>query len=100
MSKLHYITWAEAEELKALAVRVFNDSSDPKIPPSERDLVVTAENLLSLIEQSRSPMLGLATTKELREELACRLKHPDSSHDNYRTFVPSETVSGDSNAHR
>jgi hypothetical protein len=76
---------ADALELKAIAERVLREPIDPATPESERDLVVTAHELLSLIDQAHSPMLGLATTKQLKDELAAR--GPDSP-DDYRTFDP------------
>lgn len=86
-SKVPYLMHAAALELKAMALMVLARPFD-NAPPHERDLVVTAHALISLIEQAHSPQLGLATTKQLREELACRDTDPRSRADDYRTFVP------------
>jgi len=76
-----YLMHKDALELRAIAERALR--LDTTTPRHERDLVVTAYDLLSLIDQAHSAQMGLATTKELRDELAAR--GPDSP-DDYRTF--------------
>lgn len=83
MSEYPYLMHADALELKAIAERALR--TDTETPVHERDLVVTAYDLLSLIEQAHSAQLGLATTKQLKDELAAR--GPDSP-DDYCTFNP------------
>lgn len=87
-SKVPYLTHARALELKAMALMVLQRPAD-NAAPHERDLVVTAHELLSLIDQAHSPQLGLATTKQLRDEFACRDADPLSRADDYRTLVPA-----------
>lgn len=50
-------------------------------------IAISAVALVSLVEQAHSANIGLATTKQLREELAAR---GDDSPDDYRTFSPDE----------
>jgi hypothetical protein len=54
---------------------------------AQAHIAVSASALISLVEQAHRANLGLATTRELREELDAR--GPDSP-DDYRTFVPEE----------
>ena len=81
MSEYPYLMHADALELREIAERALR--CDTATPVHERDLVVTAYDLLSLIDQAHSPQLGLATTKQLKDELEAR--GPDSP-DDYRTF--------------
>lgn len=85
-NEVPYLMHRDALELKALALKTLREPIDPATPPHERDLVVPAQALISLIEQAHSPQLGLATTRQLREELDCREKDPISRQDDYRTF--------------
>lgn len=80
MKKIPYLMHEDAVKLKATAVALleFKDSAT---------IAVDCAALLSLIEQAHSPQLGLATTKEMRDELTSR--GPDSP-DDYKTFNPQE----------
>lgn len=78
--KIPYLMHADAMKLKETAeqLRQFNPAAH---------ITVSSNALLSLIEQAHLPQMGLATTKEIRDELAAR--GPDSP-DDYRTFDPNE----------
>lgn len=89
MNKIPYLMHADALELKQIAERTLANPMDPQTPEHERDMVVTCQALLSLIEQAHSAQLGLATTKEIRDELAAR---GTDSPDDYRTFDPQRPV--------
>lgn len=91
--KIPYLMHAEALELKTLALKALNEPIDPSVPEAERDLVVPAQALLSLIEQAHSAQLGLATTKEITEEYESRVVRGDriSRAPDYKTFDPNVT---------
>lgn len=78
-----FLMHADALKLKETAeqLRQFNPSAH---------VAVSATALLSLIEQAHSPNLGLATTKEIREELEARSDNEISRQDDYKTFDPLE----------
>ena len=88
--KIPYLMHADALELKTQALKALNEPVDPSVPETERDLVVPAQALLSLIEQAHSPQLGLATTKEITEEYEARVVRGDhiSRAPDYKTFDP------------
>lgn len=91
--KIPYLMHADALTLKALAENAVSpnpEMGDPSIPPEKRQVCVSAFALLSLIEQAHSPQMGLATTRELREELTSREGCAISRQDHYRTFDPNE----------
>lgn len=75
-----YLTRADALKLKESAEHLLHFNTGAHI-------TVSCAALLSLIEQAHSPQLGLATTKELREEYECRMNGDHVSRaDDYRTF--------------
>jgi hypothetical protein len=87
-----YLMHADALQIKRMAEDAFDKGVG---------VGVSAAALLSLIEQAHSAQLGLATTKELRAELAARDGCPISSQDDYRTFDPlSETDSSSNEENR
>lgn len=76
MREIPYLMHADALKLKATA-------EDLRAGNTGAHIAVSCAALLSLIDQAHTAQLGLATTKQLREELASR--GPDSP-DDYRTF--------------
>jgi hypothetical protein len=79
MKKIPYLMHEDALKLKASAETMleFKDSAT---------IAVDCAALLSLIEQAHSAQLGLATTKEIREEYECRMSGDEISRaDDYRT---------------
>lgn len=80
MSTVPHLMAEDALKLKSMAntLMIWN---------AQAHAVVSASALISLVEQAHSPNLGLATTRQLREELDAR---GDSSPDDYRTFNPDE----------
>jgi hypothetical protein len=81
MNKIPYLMHQDALKLKETAESLLEFNTAAHI-------TVSCTALLSLIEQAHSPQLGLATTKEIREEIAAR--GPDSP-DDYRTFGGEES---------
>lgn len=91
--KVPYLMHADALKLKTLAENAVSENPEmgnPATPPEKREVCIPAFALLSLIDQAHSPQMGLATTKELREELASRDGCAISRQDHYRTFDPTE----------
>lgn len=83
MSEFPYLMAKDALKLKETALQL-------RVDRSMAHISVSADALLSLIEQAHSPNLGIATTRMIREELDSR--GPDSP-DDYRTFNPAEETS-------
>jgi len=87
--KVPYLSYNRAMSLKTYAEV---ELSSTRYERERVKLPVSCLELISLIEQATSPNLGMATTGEIRAELAARgLGSPDD----YRTFQPPAT-SGDS----
>lgn len=83
MTKVPHLMHADALKLKETAEALLFGNRQAHI-------TVSCAALLSLIEQAHSAQLGLATTKELREEYDCRMNGDHNSRaDNYRTFDPA-----------
>lgn len=83
MNKIPYLMYADAMKLKETAEQLmqFNEAAH---------ISISASALLSLIDQATTPKLGMASTKELREEYECRMKGDSISRaDDYKTFDPA-----------
>lgn len=78
MSDVPHLMAEDALKLKRMA-------SSAMVWNAQAHVVISASALISLVEQAHSANMGLATTKELREELDAR--GPDSP-DDYKTFEP------------
>lgn len=74
LSKVPFLSRAAALNLKETAEDVLRHPADRNVPEPERDMVVRCVDVLSLIEQSYSANLGLATTGELLEEIKTRVE--------------------------
>ncbi len=65
---------ADQLNLKELAWYILNNPIDASVLLAERDMVLPCFDVLSLISQAESANLGLATTRELLDEIRARIE--------------------------
>ena len=89
-TKIPFLSRYDALALKDIAENVLNNPDHMNTRESERDMAVPCLALLSLIEQSYSPNLGLATTGRLLEEIRTRIEVHSPGWLDYRTVDGEE----------